>query len=36
MSVVRFSSVVLLLTVVLFIGCATQAEEIKLAVSGLD
>ena len=36
MSVVRFSSVVLLLTVVFFIGCAAQAEEIKLAISGMD
>ena len=37
MSVIRFSSVLLLLSVVmLFIGCASPTEEIKLAVSGLD
>ncbi len=37
MSVIRFSSVLLLLSVVmLFIGCAPPTEEIKLAVSGLD
>ncbi|MXV82397.1 hypothetical protein F4Z98_03405 [Candidatus Poribacteria bacterium] len=35
-SVVRFSSVVLLLSVVFFIGCATQTEAIKLSVAGLD
>ncbi len=36
MSVIRFSSVVLLLSVVFFIGCAPQTEEIQLAVAGLD
>lgn len=37
MSVIRFSSVVLLLTVVVFfIGCGQQTEEIKLAVAGMD
>ena len=35
MFVVRILSVVLLLTVVLCIGCATQAEEIQLSVAGL-
>ena len=35
MFLVRISSVVLLLTVVFFIGCAPQTEEIKLAVAGL-
>ena len=36
MSVIRLSSVLLLLTVVLFISCGQTTEEIKLAVAGLD
>ena len=36
MSVIRFSSVLLLLAIVLFIGCDQQPEEIKLAVAGMD
>ena len=35
MFVARLSSVVLL-AIVLFIRCAPQTEEIKLAVAGLD
>ena len=36
MSVMRLSSVLLLLTVVLFIGCGPSTEVIALSVEGMD
>ena len=36
MSVVRLSSVLLLLTVVFFISCGQTTEDIQLVVSGLN
>jgi len=36
MFVVRFSFVLLLLTVVFFIACGQTTEEIQLAVAGMD
>jgi len=36
MFVIRLSSVLLWLAIVLFIGCGEQPQEIKLAVAGMD
>ena len=36
MSVIRLSSVLLLLTFAFFIGCGPQTEVIALTVEGLD
>ena len=36
MSVIRLSSVLLLLTVVFFIGCGPSPEVIALSVEGMD